>query len=170
MHGKLLVRIWPLPIVVIFLLIFILYEVGFRINITSSMPIGLYLLCEAKDLKNDDLVAVKLPPEIISQGLERGYIKTKDTILVKQLIALPGDKVIYKNNQLLVDDIYTYKCVVTAKDGQGRDMKPLKEGTYTLGNNEYLVLGKNDDSWDSRYFGPIERKNLINRVKLILTF
>lgn len=134
------------------------------------MPIGLYLLCEAKDLKNGDLVAVKLPPEIISQGLERGYIKTKDTILVKQLIALPGDKAIYKNNQLLVDDIYTYRCAVTAKDGQGRHMKPLKEGTYTLGNNEYLVLGKNDDSWDSRYFGTIKRDNILNRVLLILAF
>jgi len=170
MHGKLLVRIWPMPIVLVFLAIFILYEVGFRINITSSMPIGLYLLCEAKDLKNDDLVAVKLPPEQLSLGLERGYIKTKDTILVKQLIALPGDKVLYKDKQITVNGIFVYKCSATAKDGQGRNMNPLKEGIYTLGDNEYWVLGKNDDSWDSRYFGLIERKTLINRVKLILAF
>lgn len=159
---------WPLLIVLVFVLIGIMYELGFRINISGSMPIGLYLITGSQDLGNDDLVAVSLPPDLINKGLQRGYIKTKDTMLVKRLIGLPGNEIIYKDHHIEVNKIYNYDCQVSEKDGEGRSMDPVKEGTYILGPDEYWVLGDNNESWDSRYFGPIKRENIYSEVKLIL--
>ena len=171
MSRKVIKKKWPLIIISLFLSVFILYEVGFRINITESMPVGIYYLCAPDDLRNGDLVAVKLPPDLISIGLKRGYIKSDETILLKRLIAVPNDKIIYKNEQISVNGISKYKCIVKDIDLHERVMpNSLKEGIYTLGNNEYFVLGNNDDSWDSRYFGSVNKENIINRAKMIIAF
>lgn len=161
---------WPLLIVLVFVIIGIMYEMGFRINITGSMLIGLYRILGTRDLGHDDLVCVTLSPELMKVGLGRGYIKTSETMLLKRLIALPGDEVIYKDHHITVNNLYNYDCHVSEKDREGRSMNPVKEGTYKLGQDEYWVLGRDIDSWDSRYFGPIKKENIYSEVKLIIAF
>lgn len=39
-----------------------------------------------------------------------------------------------------------------------------------LASDELLVLGDHPNSFDSRYFGPIKRKDVIARVKLLWEF
>lgn len=38
--------------------------------------------------------------------------------------------------------------------------------TYNLGDNQYFVLGDNtNNSWDSRYYGPVHRVQIVGVVK-----
>jgi len=168
MHNFL--KKWPLIIILICVAIPLLYEVGFRINVTGSMPKGLYFLQSPNGLKRDDLVTVKLPEKQLSFGIHRGYIKSKDTILLKKLIALPGDKVEFKDSQIVVNAVFTYQASRVARDKHNLEMNPIEDGIYLCGKDDYWVLGMDDLSWDSRYFGPVKIENISNKVRGILAF
>ena len=161
---------WPIVVIIICLIPFFMYYYGFRINITASMPKGLYLLTRADHFHDSDLVAIRLSDDKQKIGLKRGYIKMKSTLLFKRLIASPRDSVVYNNNEITVNNTYKYKCLIFQKDSEGHKMNPIKAGVYKVSKNEYWVLGENDGSWDSRYFGPVKRENIINKVTKILVF
>lgn len=161
---------WPLVIVLICIAILALYQVGFRINVTGSMPKGLYFLQSSNLLKRNDFVVVKLPPNQLLIGMQRQYVVTSDTLLLKRLIALPGDKVGFKNSKVIVNGAFVYEAQRFAKDKHGREMNPIKDGAYLCSRDDYWVLGMNDLSWDSRYFGAVSRKDILNKVRLICVF
>ena len=49
----------------------------------------------------------------------------------------------------------------------GRDM-PMKKGCFVLKVDEYLLISPDvQNGFDSRYFGPVSRENIIGRVKYI---
>ncbi len=161
---------WPLIIVLICVIIPLLYKVGFRINVTGSMSKGLYFLQFPNGLNRDAFVTVKLPKEQLLLGIQRQYIESEDTVLLKRLIALPGDNVIVCGSQIIVNGIFTYQAPRFTRDKHNREMNLVKDGIYLCGKNDYWVLGMDDLSWDSRYFGPVEIENISNSVRQILAF
>src|SRR3990167_7537765 len=67
-----------------------------RVNLSSSMPIGVYLQLPNDWIDRGDIVAVCLPEAIASEGKEKGYLLSGqcpgDTKpVLKEFIALPGD-------------------------------------------------------------------------------
>lgn len=87
-----------------------------------------------------------------------------DSILVKRIVACPGDDVVIKNGHLYVngtisvifpqENVFEYAGIIET---------PLK-----LERNQYFVLGDNiAESKDSRYenIGCIEEENILGRVK-----
>ncbi|MBI4028921.1 MAG: signal peptidase I [Candidatus Blackburnbacteria bacterium] len=90
-------------------------------------------------------------------------VPTEDYI--KRITALPGDKVMIKdnlvfvNNQPLKED-YLPPGVVTSP---GPFMPEGKE--IIVGKNEYIVLGDNrPSSSDSRRWGPVKRDKIVGRA------
>jgi len=86
---------------------------------------------------------------------------------VKRIIGLPGEiieikegKVIIKKgdkNQIL-DEPYLKDIVFNGREYE-----------FTLKENQYFVMGDNRDaSYDSRYFGPLDKKFIVGRVILRL--
>lgn len=103
-------------------------------------------------------------------GIKRGDIIvfhspiTEGKDLVKRAIAFEGetislstDGVIYINGKPIDKDYYTGKA------------PPKYTGqTFKIGKNEIFVMGDNrDDSYDSRYFGPIEKTAVFGKVLMI---
>ena len=78
-------------------------------------------------------------------------------IIIKRIIAMPGDTVSIKNHTVYVNDEelkedYAY--------GETSDYEEI-----TLGDDEYFVLGDNRPiSKDSRYFGPVKEDEIIGKV------
>lgn len=162
-------KIWSLVVVLIVAVITIPYWLGFRINITKSMPVGIYFLRQARNLHRGQLVAIQLPRHLAALGLNRGYVKLADVLLFKRLIAVPKDTIEFKNGEAIVNARFIYKAPQFKADPHGRNMNPIHDSViYTCEKNDYWVLGVGEYSWDSRYFGPLKRDCIVNTVRSVL--
>lgn len=80
--------------------------------------------------------------------------------IIKRVIALPNETLIYKNNKLYIngDEVKT-----------NISFKNTTDFEYTTKDNEYFVMGDNRPiSKDSRYLGPFSKKKIIGKVSLRL--
>lgn len=158
-------------IVVIVIMIFVIcaaaYTNGYRINLTPSMPEGIYQIKPTSKLHRNDLVIVCLPTKLAHYAYTRGYIDQGScdngyTPLIKKIIAVPNDKVIMNAKGITVNGKY-YDYKEQQVDHLDRYLKPKKISGDIHG---YLLIGTGSkNSWDSRYFGVIKAKYLIAKVK-----
>lgn len=101
------------------------------------------------DPRPGEIVALKLPGD--------------DDLVVKRIVALPGDLVRIRGGQVYVNgralpEPYLPKGVATS----GRAMH---ERAYRIADNCYFVLGDNrPSSDDSRTFGAVGRSEMVGRV------
>lgn len=73
--------------------------------------------------------------------------------LIKRVIAVPGDKIEIKNNQLFLNDKKQKEPYIAEKMKDNEDFK------ITLKENQVFVMGDNrNDSLDSRVIGPVDYK------------
>lgn len=87
----------------------------------------------------------------------------KEDYYVKRIIGLPGEKV-----QIIGSDIYINDEILEEHYGKDPISDPgIFKDPVTLGEDEFFVLGDNREiSEDSRFFGPVERKNLSGHAVL----
>ncbi len=79
----------------------------------------------------------------------------KNSLLVKEVVGVPGDTILFKNGFYYINGIK-----IPIKISDDVIFKKLK-----LDRDEYFVLGENVAvSYDSRYFGPISKKNIKAKV------
>ncbi|MFH1286392.1 MAG: signal peptidase I [Candidatus Magasanikbacteria bacterium] len=83
--------------------------------------------------------------------------------LLKRVIAVPGERVNLSDNKIVIYNLDHPQGIVL-------DETYLTENTagsvmYTLGPDQYFLLGDNrDSSYDSRRFGPVDRDTIIGKV------
>lgn len=139
----------------------------FLINQTDSVPIGLYRLVPDRTFKVGDIIAFYPPPTVRSMMIERGYIG-KETSLMKMVAATAGDHFCIdgSGNFSIMDQ---HMGTAKIQDSAGRALPALR-GCYTLGSNEYLVLGFGTGSFDSRYFGAISPQEILGKAEPIFNW
>lgn len=77
---------------------------------------------------------------------------------IKRIIGLPGEKVDIKKGRVYIDD---QELVEVYIENFGVDTYD----SVKLGDDQYYVMGDNrTNSFDSRSFGPIERKSIIGKA------
>jgi len=80
--------------------------------------------------------------------------------LIKRVIGLPGETVQIENQTVSVDGVPLDEPYIRAE--------PRYSGTWTLGPDEYFVLGDNrNNSRDSHIFGPLKRERIIGQAAVI---
>lgn len=96
--------------------------------------------------------------------LQRGdlvVINHKDELLIKRIIALPGEKISIDNNgQVYINDIPLEETYIHKHVGEYQNEQIYP---FIVPENEYFVLGDNrDDSKDSRRinFGTIKKEKI----------
>ena len=114
-----------------------------------------------KTLKNGEIMLLYKRASIKKEDIVVIDKSVEGSNIIKRVIAMPLEKIkcedgiIYINNQKY-DDKYAY--------GITGDFKEI-----TLKKDEYFVLGDNRlVSEDSRYFGPVKRKNIMGRANIVL--
>lgn len=135
---------------------------------------------EVRNLKRGDVVLFS-------------YSRDPDTKFIKRVLGLPGDKIEYKDRELIINgealkyrsmDSSLYTSVnssedldfytETTKNGTGytviysKDHKPEDLGPIVVPEGEVFLLGDHrDNSDDSRYWGMVPNKNLDGKVVLV---
>ena len=149
---------------------FLLNYLNAWINVSSSLPIGIYLIKKDDGKpKKGDLVLSCIPKLYANLAFERGYLtsgkcENKIAPIGKYIAAAKGDKV-----QTASDGIYINGKLIKNSKAQKYDENGFKMFTQsinrTLYDNEILLLNEKENSFDSRYFGIIDTNFIIGKLE-----
>ena len=130
-------------------------------NASASVPLGLYGIEPGAMPRVGDLVAVRPSPALTRFMTERRYVEA-NALLVKPVAALAGTIFCRTHMRVTVDG----RAVATAlpRDRFGRPL-PQWSGCRRLARNELVLIAPAlRASFDSRYFGPVDRAQVIGRA------
>lgn len=117
-------------------------------------------------LKSHDLVVLnKLQYRIFKPKYKDIVILVKnDKYMIKRVIGLPGDKIVWKDNTLYINDKVVNESYLK-DDVITDDFDIAILGSDTVPNNMYFVVGDNrSNSQDSRYYGFVDKKEIEGKV------
>ena len=99
----------------------------------------------------------------LKSGIDRFdivIVNIGDELLIKRVIALPNEKIEYKNNVLYING---------EKIEIPFEFEDTEDFVHTTGDDEYFVMGDNRDvSQDSRVLGAFNIKSIKGKVNLVL--
>jgi conjugative transfer signal peptidase TraF len=136
------------------------YGAGYRINLTPSVPRGLWKIGEfntqLEQPQKDDYVTVALDGNPGYQlAIERGYLVSPMHML-KRIVGVEGDFVSYDvyEKSVMVNGGYILMTEVLSQDTEGLPMPSAPFPTW-IGNRQVWLSSENIRGYDSRYFGPV---------------
>jgi conjugative transfer signal peptidase TraF len=161
---------------VLFILLIILFSwwlvslifikgLGLRINLTESIPIGVYKLNTNSIVKKGDYVEFCLNKRESEIAYMKSYIGTgscwgKYEALAKRVIAEPKDDVTVTRDYIEINGnkYNQYKQKVYSQYGEKANLISYKNKIL----KGYFMVGDSDivNSWDSRYYGQIPSSNI----------
>lgn len=121
------------------------------LNQTASMPTGIYIKKSKDKLEIGDIIVF--------------YSKETKSNLLKYVAGYDGYEYCLDFENTLWGNSFPLAQKNIAKF---HEEKPTQSLCKTLKKDELLVLGEHPDSYDSRYFGPIKRQQVIAQVELAL--
>ena len=162
----------------IFMLVFKIIAMNYTIVITESLPLGIYKLYAIKDtIKIGDIVQFKPDEDTVKFIKNRGYLPEIANTLVKEVAADYSNrdeiKLVYDTN-LKLNLLYVGEKnygPIFFKDSKGRDITFVSlEDLKPKNSDEFLLLSSHYKSYDSRYFGLINRKQILKKAKIKIKF
>ena len=163
-----------IPIGITAVLLISAYVAGYRINLTGSLPRGIYRET-SKTPQRGDLASFCLAPENEYRELipERRYLgesflcPSGQKPLLKRLAGVSGDSITVLHKAIQVNSTL-YILPTRNYDRKGRPLPhKLRSGTIPTGK-AFMLSNYNPDSFDSRYFGLVDAASL-RKVIPVLT-
>jgi conjugative transfer signal peptidase TraF len=152
---------------------FLASATGIRINVSPSLPLGLYRQTSDPAAQLAEFCPQKPYGRFAS---ERGYRSAGNcpdgaAPLMKPVVATFGDVVNISSRGIAVNGILLPNTAPKMRDARGRLMKPWRSGEYRVERGD-VWLGSSYSPWsyDSRYFGPVPESSIRARLKPILTY
>lgn len=149
--------------------------IGLRLNFTASMPLGIYRIehVAPSAVQRGMLVAVCAPVSAAQLGRHRGYISAgtcsgESEPLLKTVAAVAGDRVTVASDGVRVNGHLLRNSKSVTADRSGRRMLPWPSGLYRIPRGSIWLYADNEQSWDSRYWGPVPTRNVIASVAPVL--
>lgn len=164
MNSKFLPIFYGLLTIFIFAIIIAITKIngyGLTYQATASMPRGFYLLLPINKIQRGDIVTF-IPPEKSRAFLKERHWAPRSGILMKYVVGMPGDTVCAENNKLWLNhkpiaNIYKFYAPNKAL--------PQQNFCGELNKEQYFLININiPHSFDSRYFGPIDKKSILHRA------
>jgi conjugative transfer signal peptidase TraF len=143
---------------------------GVRLNLTNSVPMGLYLISNDSKAR---LVEFCPPEPFGTLSRERGYLERSyfgcpdgAKPLLKPVAAKPGDLVNVSGNGIAVNGRLIPHTAALHTDSAGRLIQAWPDGTYPVrGGSIWVASSFNTHSFDSRYFGPIQQTAILHHLR-----
>lgn len=134
-------------------------------NFTDSVPLGLYLVVDARAHTGDLVVIV--PPSSVAALLADTGALARGRVLLKPLAAQAGDLVCRTSGVVSVNGAPRASARETLRTGR---RLPTWSGCRRLSADEILVLSDHPSSFDGRYFGPIDRRCVLGVARPLATY
>ncbi|WP_367607879.1 conjugative transfer signal peptidase TraF [Legionella sp. W05-934-2] len=149
----------------------LLVAMGFRLNLTDSIPIGLYCITDIKNLKNAFVIFCPEDKPVFQQARDRGYIDSglcpgNYGYLMKKVVAIKGDNISVTDEGIFVHhQLIPFSKPISA-DGLDRPLPQWRTRDYQLKEDEVLTMTSQSEwSFDARYFGPVH----LSQIKGMIT-
>lgn len=133
------------------------------INVTSSVPRGLYWLRPGSHVDRNSIVRLAIPPSLRALVAERHYLPTGFHLL-KRVVAVPGDHVCTDHFQYTVN--HHFISAVASVDLSGRPLPLPYPFCSIVPPGLAFLAAAGASSLDSRYFGPVPINDLTPAVTL----
>lgn len=134
-------------------------------NRTESSPLGLYWLNDDPYVLGD-WVIVSAKSDLSAWAASRDYIGP-DWPIIKRVEALEGDLVCRHDLAIFINQVNVARA--KKSDAAGRDL-PAWSGCERLSADQVFLLNGHPDSMDSRYFGPIQKADLMGAAHRVGLF
>jgi conjugative transfer signal peptidase TraF len=125
-------------------------------NASESVPIGWYFL-EKRQPMIGEIAVIKPADWVQIYASSRGYLP-QDVWLLKPIFAIHPSIICRFGAHVFVDGKQVAKAKIVDKMHR---VLPVWKGCIALSSTQYFVLGRHRDSFDSRYFGPIEQRQVV---------
>lgn len=139
-------------IVILILLIRTYIVTPIKVNGTSMYP----------TLKQNEIMILNKIG--LKSGIDRFdivVVKTENTRIIKRVIGLPGESVMYEDGKLYINGKYVEDNYSLSKT---KDFDNI-----VLKDDEYFVLGDNREvSKDSRIIGPVNKNQILGKTRLVI--
>ena len=149
--------------------------VGLRLNLTGSMPVGIYTTTRDAPARGSIVLAC-LPSDVAAFAKLRGYVPHGGSCpsgvlpVGKPVLALPGDTVVVTATGLLVNGVRVPNSEPLSRDSKGRPLPRPQPGQYVVDADElWLMSAYSRFSFDSRYFGPVNAAQVHAHVRVLWT-
>ncbi len=148
---------------------------GIGVNLTPSLARGLYIE-NSEEIQYNDIVRFCLNDEISEKVNAQRYTSNGSCEnglkpLLKFVVGMQGDKIEIKQNRVFItkknEEESVFYGVIQEIDSQDKSIVSLLEEGIIPENQVYLY-SNHEGSFDSRYFGLIENKNLTHMEALLL--
>jgi type IV secretory pathway protease TraF len=189
----------PRTLVPLGLLVFIclaglgLGKVGFALNFTPSLPLGVYLRADLQ-LEPGVLVSVCLEEEVAQEARYQGILAAGScpgaaVPLLKKIAAVGGGVVdgdvvdggVVDGGVVDADVVeITAEGIFVAgrwlqppaprRSALGLRLRPWPVGRYEIGPGQLWLTADHPRSWDSRYFGPVEAASVLGTYRPLWTW
>ncbi|HBL26505.1 MAG TPA: conjugative transfer signal peptidase TraF [Acidobacteria bacterium] len=144
-----------------------------RVNVTPSVPLGIYRIVEAP-ARRGSLVEICLPPGLASLALRRGYTghgpcPGGTRPLLKIALAFAGDRIVLTRLGVAKDGLLLPTSAPRSTDSRARPLPRLRLGLHRLPPGSVWLYGPHPRSFDSRVFGPVSIDLLRNALAPLCT-
>lgn len=150
------------------------WSAGLRINLTKSLPLGLYRIEHGAPTRGA-LVLACLPPIIAAFAHKRGYVArggrcSGGTVPIgKAVMAVPGDTVIVTAAGVQVNGEAVPNSRPLVRDRHGRPILAPPLGIHHVDEGQRWLFATSPRSFDSRYFGPISEQYILTVMRPVWT-
>jgi conjugative transfer signal peptidase TraF len=160
------------PIIVVVPIAILSSTLNLRIPQSESIPFGIYRLTKATPpyergevilgcIEDREIVSIILTREYMRPGQCRSGIVP----IGKPLLAIAGDTIELNTEAIRVNGKIIPKSETLSHDSKGAPLPIYPRGTYIVEENDFWLFSDYiPNSFDSRYFGPIPKENIVGRL------
>ena len=148
---------------------------GLRLNLSGSMPVGLYVTATEAPIRGSIVLAC-LRSDAAQFAMERGYVPHGGSCpggampVGKPVLAIPGDTIAVTTAGLVLNGMAVPNSKARSADRTGRPLPRLPTGQRVVAQGElWLVSEYSPYSFDSRYFGPVSAGDVRAHVRALWT-
>jgi conjugative transfer signal peptidase TraF len=133
-------------------------------NASASAPIGLYAVIPDTQIEPGDMVVAHVPDPWRALAAKRRYIPA-NVPLVKHVAAAAGDEVCALGQEIFVNGRWLAERRLA--DGDGRPMPWWTGCTRLRGRQLFLLMTNSPASFDGRYFGVTNGRQIVGKARLL---